>query len=228
MTTAFSLRSSTRSPSAAAVSPRPDQASHEPGRNVPSDALYHRIGSVHPACRRPRRACAIKQQSPIRVRERPSSVLLPGSWRKMQSLVFAVVLCLLVCCHGVAAQEVYTAEPWEGLADLVFDHSPPPSKPVRLQARQESSEAFPSATRVGDATGASASTSSAATSSATSDSPSSLPTPFDSSLGNNFTAPSCPAFFDTFMNNATFNHCRPLSLLLQVCICSKAPLTRSL
>ena len=44
-----------------------------------------------------------------------------------------------------------------------------------------------------------------------------LPRPFDTSLGSNFTSSSCPAFFDSFLNNATFGSCLPFSLLLQVC-----------
>ena len=44
----------------------------------------------------------------------------------------------------------------------------------------------------------------------------SLPTPFDTSLGNNFTTTSCPAFFSNFLSNSSFSACYPLSLLLQV------------
>ncbi|KIW65014.1 hypothetical protein PV04_07306 [Phialophora macrospora] len=42
-----------------------------------------------------------------------------------------------------------------------------------------------------------------------------LPTPFDTSLGSNFTGSSCPQFFSAFLANATFNACVPVSLLLQ-------------
>ncbi|OCT48677.1 hypothetical protein CLCR_04938 [Cladophialophora carrionii] len=42
-----------------------------------------------------------------------------------------------------------------------------------------------------------------------------LPTPFDTSLGSNFTSSSCPQFFSTFLSNATFQACVPVSLLLQ-------------
>lgn len=35
-------------------------------------------------------------------------------------------------------------------------------------------------------------------------------------MGNNFTSPSCPAFFNSFLNNQTFQDCLPFSLLLQV------------
>lgn len=42
-----------------------------------------------------------------------------------------------------------------------------------------------------------------------------LPVPFDTSLGSNFTSQSCPDFFGTFLGNATFKSCSPVSLLLQ-------------
>lgn len=43
-----------------------------------------------------------------------------------------------------------------------------------------------------------------------------LPSPFDSSLGNNFTTPACPAFITSFLAEAQFKACLPISLLLQV------------
>lgn len=45
--------------------------------------------------------------------------------------------------------------------------------------------------------------------------PSALPSPFDSSLGSNFTSQACPDFFDSFLSNTTFRACVPVSLLLQ-------------
>jgi hypothetical protein len=42
-----------------------------------------------------------------------------------------------------------------------------------------------------------------------------LPSPFDTSLGSNFTSQSCPGFFDAFLQNTTFKDCHPTSLLLQ-------------
>lgn len=45
--------------------------------------------------------------------------------------------------------------------------------------------------------------------------PSGLPEPFDTSLGSNFTNPNCPNYFTKFLNNATFQSCLPISLLLQ-------------
>lgn len=43
----------------------------------------------------------------------------------------------------------------------------------------------------------------------------SFPSPFDTSLGDNFTAQSCPQFFSTFLGNSTFRSCRAISLLLE-------------
>ncbi|KAK2747494.1 hypothetical protein FQN57_001986 [Myotisia sp. PD_48] len=42
-----------------------------------------------------------------------------------------------------------------------------------------------------------------------------LPSPFDTNRIDNFTAPSCPKFFDNFLGNETFNACLPISVLLQ-------------
>ncbi|KAL8651522.1 MAG: hypothetical protein Q9210_003199 [Variospora velana] len=44
---------------------------------------------------------------------------------------------------------------------------------------------------------------------------SSLPRPFDTGLGNNYTNPECPVFMNNFLRNETFNSCVPFSLLLQ-------------
>ncbi|KAG9841991.1 hypothetical protein KCV05_g8368, partial [Aureobasidium melanogenum] len=60
----------------------------------------------------------------------------------------------------------------------------------------------------------STSTSSSASSASTTSSDT-LPIPFDTALGNNFTTSSCPAFFKNFLSNDAFNECVPLSLLLQ-------------
>ncbi|PNS21456.1 Checkpoint serine/threonine-protein kinase BUB1 [Sphaceloma murrayae] len=63
---------------------------------------------------------------------------------------------------------------------------------------------------------------------------SNLPTPFDTTLGNNFTSSQCLPFFQSFLSNATFNACLPFSLLLQTssgffqALRSPALLTRTL
>jgi hypothetical protein len=65
-------------------------------------------------------------------------------------------------------------------------------------------------------TNAGASASSAAASATDTPTAITLPQPFDTSLGSNFTAPSCPQFFKTFLNDKDFITCYPFSLLLQV------------
>lgn len=42
-----------------------------------------------------------------------------------------------------------------------------------------------------------------------------LPSPFDTSLGSNFTDSTCPTYFSTFLSDSTFLSCLPMSLLLQ-------------
>jgi hypothetical protein len=42
-----------------------------------------------------------------------------------------------------------------------------------------------------------------------------LPTPFDTSMGSNFTSPGCPAFFNDLLQNGTLKDCHPASLLLE-------------
>jgi hypothetical protein len=46
---------------------------------------------------------------------------------------------------------------------------------------------------------------------------STLPRAFDTPLGNNFSSPSCPAFFKNFTSDPNLYNCVPISLLLQVC-----------
>lgn len=77
-----------------------------------------------------------------------------------------------------------------------------------------STESSPSST-----SGTSVASEAASTTTATGSSPSvittPIPRPFDTSLGSNFTAQSCPDFFSSFLNNSTFTSCTPVSLLLQ-------------
>jgi hypothetical protein len=70
-------------------------------------------------------------------------------------------------------------------------------------------------TESASATPASNATASLETASSSSAASTPLPSPFDTSLGSNFTSQACPDFFNAFLNNATFEDCRPTSLLLQ-------------
>lgn len=108
---------------------------------------------------------------------------------------------------AVPVEEVVS---WKGPSLLVVDTRPPPVAPhlMRLQRRSD------------DAT----STSSAPASKRSIDTdpnaaPSNfvIPTPFDTSLSNNFTA-SCAKYFKQFLTDKDFNDCHPFSLMLQVCI----------
>ena len=70
-------------------------------------------------------------------------------------------------------------------------------------------------TRSATSTPASNATASLETATSTTAASTPLPSPFDTSLGSNFTSQACPDFFNAFLNNATFEDCRPTSLLLQ-------------
>ena len=102
--------------------------------------------------------------------------------------------------------------------EMLFDAREPPLPPMRLHARQDTSTAssLPASIAPSNSTASATSSGSVSTSTAAPTSQSPLPRPFDTSLGNNFTSPSCPAFFDSFLSNTTFQDCLPLSLLLQV------------
>lgn len=97
---------------------------------------------------------------------------------------------------------------------ILFDRGAPPVPRMRVikRAEQETSSSTVSATY----TTTSASSTFSSTQRTTTDSASPLPSPFDTTLGNNFTTTTCPAFFTSFLSNSTFNDCVPLSLLLQV------------
>lgn len=126
----------------------------------------------------------------------------------LHSLTITLVIALLALCQGVGASDIYTAVPLEQWSQLIFDTSDPPAPPMRLQARQE-------AATTTSLTQATYSTNASASSTATPTSESPLPSPFDSFMTNNFTTASCPAFFESFLGNDTFQKCTPLSLLLQ-------------
>ncbi|MCJ1363184.1 hypothetical protein MMC16_002291 [Acarospora aff. strigata] len=120
--------------------------------------------------------------------------------------------------------------------EILFDRHPPPRVGGDLQPRQggdpsavstlevststavlSPSPSSLSTTTVAPSSGLTAASSSTAPSmtvaSSTPYSP--LPSPFDTSLGNNFTSASCPTFFQSFLSNSTFKSCLPFSLLLQ-------------
>ena len=146
--------------------------------------------------------------------------MTPRPWQSLTVLMWAILFGLLLCCPGADAEYVQVAKPLvEGRSALLFDRSEPPipAPRVRLEKRQEeeSLSATPSFIPAPTAAGQ-ASSSLFGIQTATGSPRDDLPTPFDTSLGNNFTSPSCPAFFQSFLSNATFQDCLPFSLLLQV------------
>jgi hypothetical protein len=113
--------------------------------------------------------------------------------------------------------------------EILVDTRPPPTPASPdaghvVERRQLVSQSTASSAPV--STPASSSPSSAAFASPTSTSaaspvPSSgqntpLPSPFDTSLGSNFTSPGCPDFFKQFLADSQFRACLPFSLLLRV------------
>ena len=188
----FSSCSSTRHPPSAVL---PDPQQRQPGWNEPSGALCH---TPKPRTTR-RRKTSLKQHGRDTFRMRP--------WTSPHYLMFAVLFSVLFCCQGVRAGNVHLARHVERRAELVFDRGEPPVPRMRLEERKETS------------TGSSKHHHGSAESTlqnAASESQIPLPQPFDTSLGNNFTVPSCPAFFQRFLTNETFKNCLPFSLLLQV------------
>jgi hypothetical protein len=113
----------------------------------------------------------------------------------MQCWVVVVLLSALLCCSQAEASGVHGHSRWlERQPELLFDTSEPPAPRTRLKARDGDGQL-----QVDDQGLQIA-----------------LPHPFDTTLGNNFTTTSCPAFFNDFLSNQTFNDCLPFSLLLQV------------
>lgn len=183
---------------------------HQAERNGPSEALCHearsndrgRTGSITPKQRRRSSACATRP------------------WQSLSVLMWAILFSPLLCCSGANAEHVQVAKPVTGdRAGLLFDRSEPPipAPRVRIEKRQEqeSISATPSFIPAPTAAGQESS-SLFGIQTATGTPADNLPTPFDTSLGNNFTSPSCPAFFQGFLTNSTFQDCMPFSLLLQV------------
>jgi hypothetical protein len=137
---------------------------------------------------------------------------------------FVVVLFVFVLLFdGAAAQERFHPD-LQG-SELLFDRSPRPEVVARhvLMAREpktissSSTSVVPSATPVLVSTTADGSGTLALATAAPS--ATTLPQPFDTTIGSNFTSGSgCPAFFNNFLGNSLFQSCYPFSLLLQVSV----------
>ncbi len=158
-------------------------------------------------------------------------------------LVFLSLLCTTTAFaagSGWGEAERSTLAQMARRGEILVDRRPAPAARVDLHPRQAGDPSGSSglvsststasfsvstlaATTLSSTTGtpaSSATTAPSSTESPMSVSPSTpyspLPSPFDTSLGNNFTNPSCPTFFQSFLSNSTFKSCLPFSLLLQV------------
>jgi hypothetical protein len=180
--------------------------------------------------------CHSRKSSPKQRKTRRSqrsaghaSIAWPSSfrvWSDLNVTLMVVIFVFALLLDGASAQERYhpALQKLARRGELLFDRSPRPEVPVRpllveRDAKLSSSSVVPSATPVLVSTtglgGGSIALATAAPSS------SSLPQPFDTSIGSNFTTGSgCPAFFSNFLNNALFQSCYPFSLLLQVSLYS--------
>jgi hypothetical protein len=203
-----STRVSQRDPNSTRVLPAVVQHP-DPGRwicserNVHTDALCHKLT---PRRRELSFECLSRRQPAHR------------SWPQAQKLMYALLCGLLFFCQSAQAS-LHGSSIFD--RELVYDRRAAPKPRMGLHARQEDSSNSPAATTT---TAGLSSIDAPSTTSSVSESqiqtassvPTSLPRPFDSSIGNNFTEPSCPQFFNDFLSNDTFQECLPFSLLLQV------------
>jgi len=182
-------------------------------RNVHTDALCHKR-QLQQASRRSTSFNCLSQRG-----------LTSPPWSQARNLIFALLCALLFFCQSVQAN-VHGSSIFDH--ELVYDRRPAPKPRMGIYARQDDSSSS-SATTTAGSSGilAPSSTSAVSTSIETATSVStSLPRPFDSSIGNNFTQPSCPQFFNNFLSNTTFQECLPFSMLLQVSMTHCSIITR--
>jgi hypothetical protein len=175
--------------------------------NVRTDALCHELTPRRARRRELSFDCLSRRQSANR------------PWPQAQKLMYALLCGLLFFCQSAQAS-LHGSGIFE--RQLVYDRRPAPKPRMGLHARQDDSSSSPAATTTAtsgssiiDAPSATSSISESQIQTASS-APTSLPRPFDSSIGNNFTEPACPQFFNDFLSNDTFQECLPFSLLLQV------------
>lgn len=159
------------------------------------------------------------------------------------SLWTLLFVAVLFCSGAVAQERVHPALQKAAIKELLFDRSPAPDSPHRralieratttaapstISATATLIETTYSETVSGTAAVSSvvaSASSAAATSTGIATAPGTgkgtLPQPFDTSLGNNFTSSACPAYFTKFLADSTFQTCYPFSLLLQVSVVSR-------
>lgn len=176
---------------------RPTAAvAQEAGWNGPSSVLCHNL-RPRPARRR--------QHSTIQNSVRRRSAAL---WMSGHSWVVVLLLSILACSQCVEAGAPHGSHRLTRNTDLIFDKRVAPEPRQRLKPGKEFRQSHKHV-EIRASEDAALETDSTV-------SIQSLPHPFDTSIGNNFTSPSCPAFFNTFLNSDSFNNCLPFSLLLQV------------
>jgi hypothetical protein len=136
--------------------------------------------------------------------------LTKSSWPQARSLIFALLCGLLFFCQSVQAN---------------VHGSSMPHPRMGIYARQDDSSSSSATTTTGSPGILAPSSTSSVSGSIQVATPvsTSLPRPFDTSIGNNFTESSCPQFFNNFLSNSTFQECLPFSMLLQVSILLKKP-----
>lgn len=164
--------------------------------NEPSSALCH---NARPRPARRRRDSKVQNTA----RRRSST-----PWMSGHSWVLIVLFSILLCCQHVEAGKLHGSRRLARKNSLVFDKRVAPKPHPRIKSREEHNQSHKQGNKH------KSNDTALLTDPSVPDS--ALPHPFDTSLGNNFTAPSCPTFFNNFLKSKDFNDCLPFSLLLQV------------
>jgi hypothetical protein len=199
-----------------AVVQQPDpRAGISSDRNVHTDALCYK---------RPHQPVWLCDTSPNCLSQRR---LTNSSWSQARSLIFALLCGLLFFCQSVQAN-VHGSSIFD--RELVYDRRPMPKPQKGIYARQDDSSSSSATTTTGSSGILAPSSTSSVSESIQVATPvsTSLPRPFDTSIGNNFTESSCPQFFNNFLSNSTFQECLPFSMLLQVSMAWKNTTTTRL
>ncbi|KAL9113390.1 MAG: hypothetical protein Q9227_002431 [Pyrenula ochraceoflavens] len=177
-----------------------------------------RRGSYEPACRPKEKSLSI----PLTHSQRPR----PGRRRRStlcSSTAFPIaflITIILIFSFPSTSQASYLSPRLRRLAErglIEIDRRPLPApvdSPI-LPRQDDSSSSTQGPTSTATSTSAAASSTSIDTAPSSAPSSAALPTPFDTSIGSNFTSNACPDFFNKFLANTTFQQCHPLSLLLE-------------
>jgi hypothetical protein len=197
----------------ARVSPAVVQQS-DPRAGISSDRNVHTDALCHKRPHQPVWLCDTSSNCLSQHR------LTKSSWPQARSLIFALLCGLLFFCQSVQAN-VHGSSIFD--RELVYDRRPMPHPRMGIYVRQDDSSSSSAATTTGSSGILAPSSTSSVSESIQVATPvsTSLPRPFDTSIGNNFTESSCPQFFNNFLSNSSFQECLPFSMLLQVSILLK-------